>query len=680
MKSFLVTVLLIFASVTFHVAPASTQYALLIGVGQYDNPLISELKGASNDARLLAKVLQDKGFPKENIMLLTDGEDAIAPTRANISAALDKLVDTVEQDNFVVFAFAGHGSRQPARQAENNHEPDGKDEFILPKDTGNWNAAEKTAENVILDNEIHVYLEKLRSKGAFVWLIFDNCHAGTMTRALPGEMAQMNGTQRYVDPATLGIPDASATSASRGRVEDTPLDDMDKEEYVAFYATQSTQLEPELKLPAGADKQQMHGLFTYTLAEVLSSYDTLSYRQLGQQILQNYAASGRHTPVPLLEGHLDRMVFGQRKRADKQWPIYLEKNVPIIAAGRLQQLDKGSVLAILAKAQDTTDKALGYAEISAANIFESTLRSVEYLEKPALDKFPTGAYARLVAPHFNPRLRVAKPDTDNKTVQKVLSALDTGHVPMDWVEKEADIYLRVYDSALWLVPADNQLVAQGKAQNISLSLSQEVPRLQTQLSDYLVRIAKVRNLLKLAQRMPGEQMAQIQIVGEIVDSDGSTPSLQGEIPTLKSGAKLRFWVENKGKQAVDVTMLFIDSRYNVYTDYPNPAKESTNRVEAGGKTRMLEIGLDSRETAGIERMMVIAVRARKDTVDPVDFSFLAQERLETRIFIRRSAATHRELQEIFADAGFGTEAPGRKVLLPTLANAAMQVFSWRLME
>ena len=56
-------------------------------------------------------------------------------------------------------------------------------EIFLPRDTKHWDGTAGTVVNAITDDEIANYLESFRAKGVFVWLVFDSCHSGTMTRS-----------------------------------------------------------------------------------------------------------------------------------------------------------------------------------------------------------------------------------------------------------------------------------------------------------------------------------------------------------------------------------------------------------------------------------------------------------------------------------------------------------------
>jgi uncharacterized caspase-like protein len=120
---------------------ASDQYALLIGVSDYPelDPRFN-LIGPRNDVLLMYQFLQQRNFSEDNIYLLTeDHPKAITPTRGNIFAQLQALLDRATRDDFVYLHFSGHGSQQPA--AIDNAEIDGLDETFLPADTKRWNNA-----------------------------------------------------------------------------------------------------------------------------------------------------------------------------------------------------------------------------------------------------------------------------------------------------------------------------------------------------------------------------------------------------------------------------------------------------------------------------------------------------------------------------------------------------------
>jgi len=128
-------------------------------------------------------------FTADRITLLADlpKEEVVPPTRANIVRAFQRLAEVAGPADQVVIFLAGHGSQQPANDAPDNFEPDGLDEIFLPADVAGWNKTVGQVENAIIDDEIHAWVMAIRAKGAFVWVIVDACHAGTMTRGAPSD-------------------------------------------------------------------------------------------------------------------------------------------------------------------------------------------------------------------------------------------------------------------------------------------------------------------------------------------------------------------------------------------------------------------------------------------------------------------------------------------------------------
>ena len=140
------------------------------------------------------------------------------PTRTAILNGLKALAEKAQAGDFVVFQFSGHGSTQPVTDpaAQIEPEPDGRDQVLLPRDAGRYDAALKSIRNAIIDDELALALDAIRLKGATVWAVIDACHAGTVTRSI-GE-----SVTRAVRASTLGVP-AEAGPSRRGIRADASL-------------------------------------------------------------------------------------------------------------------------------------------------------------------------------------------------------------------------------------------------------------------------------------------------------------------------------------------------------------------------------------------------------------------------------------------------------------------------
>ncbi|KAJ1523079.1 Ca(2+)-dependent cysteine protease, partial [Nowakowskiella sp. JEL0078] len=105
-----------------------TKKALFVGINYFGSD--SELKGCINDVKnVKAFIISRYGFRDDpNLMLtLTDDQQPwqFKPTRANIIAGINWLVQGVRPGDSLFFHFSGHGSQQKDMDGD---EDDGYDE------------------------------------------------------------------------------------------------------------------------------------------------------------------------------------------------------------------------------------------------------------------------------------------------------------------------------------------------------------------------------------------------------------------------------------------------------------------------------------------------------------------------------------------------------------------------
>ena len=92
------------ASAAWTAAEAQTRRAFLVGNQRYTDGYINPLTRSVNDARDLAKDLEEAGFDKKNIKVVTDVRNKSA-----FDKEFDAFLKTVEPGDTVVFFFSGHG-------------------------------------------------------------------------------------------------------------------------------------------------------------------------------------------------------------------------------------------------------------------------------------------------------------------------------------------------------------------------------------------------------------------------------------------------------------------------------------------------------------------------------------------------------------------------------------------
>lgn len=689
-------------------AVAAQRYALLVGVSSYPSlPESLQLIGPQNDVDLMRGVLMQRGFAAQNIRVLADkvrgahGE----PTRAAIMNELKALAGRAGKGDFVVLFFAGHGSQQPARDlGPNNPEPDGLDEMFLPRDIGKWENTVGTVQNAIVDDELGAAITAIRNRGAFVWAIFDTCHSGTITRGIEDPGVRY----RDVKPNDLGITDAALARAAKRAAEVLPRTRGGPEAnqapmtalqtakpapgaggFVAFYAAQSWERAPEQPLPAnlsaGDPRKRNHGVFSYTLSEVLAMNPAMTYRQAAQQVLQRYRARGQGQPTPVFEGPgLDAPVFGTQAGAQvHQWRISKTGSALKIDAGVLHQLAEGAIFSVVANPADPDQKAIGFLTATKVDVLQSELAPAEYGGKAKLNpaSIPEDAYARLVNPNLALTLRVALPaagrkpgpyDAKARGVLERLSKEKIQGLRVTWAPagQSGDIRLALRGNHLWFLPPSAEIVEKGPTKSLSVDLAaNSEAQLREKLIDSLKRIAKVVNLLRVAAQTAAGPVAQkldVRISGQRAGKRFDFNPTQ--IPSLRDGDKLELRINNRHTRPIDVTILLIDSQYGITPLFPQGGED--NRIPAGGEfspTGTIDITVD---TVGRESLMVIAVEAPPGA-ERADFGFLAQARLE------RTRGRGQGIVEMLEDIGFATERTrGARMSPQTLGGTAIRLFTW----
>ncbi len=698
--------------------------ALLVGVGVYDNlPENRQLRGPANDAALMRDLLLDQGFAEPDIELLADGlPRAQPPTRRAIDNALARLAVTAGSGDFVFVHFSGHGSQQPARSNGSDStraEPDGLDETILPRDVGRWDGAARTVGGALTDDEIMAALTRIRDRGAFVWAVFDSCHSGDITRGAPVDTEER---ERRVAPAELGIPasELSNNARSEAQARGVPGDESiamgsrglpafvlpaGGGGMITFSASQSGETTPEFRLPLAEPLRRPQGLFTFTLAQVIGQFPRLTYRQLMAQVQHRYVAMGRDRPTPALGGEevdLDRTIFGgASNQVAGQWRIENRQGQLTVEAGALQEVALGSILGIIAQPVDTDARTLGFARVVDAGMVRSRLEPIAYsgLGKLRGADLPSPVYGRLVLKQMPVRLPVSLPcdagtgiqgepqpaqapcATTNPVVRKALELLRLElSLSVDIHQagsSEAVVRLAVWDRRLWLLTASGDLDLRNSP---AIRLDRGPGEIAVLLGNSLRQIARVRNLERIAANSrPGASGLTVDFSVKREGSPEWHQGISGQTAATKSGDRLRFGLLNKGREAIDVTMLFVDARWGIRVAYPPPGTMVSNRLPALS-TQPVQVtatvrtdGTDS--TAGVERMLIIAVPAKPQTPE-ADFGYLAQATLPTERGMTATAWSRLLERAVFVprnDQGFAMP-------VATAAGPELGVITWRTLR
>jgi uncharacterized caspase-like protein len=110
-------------SAAFAELGSGTRWAVCIGIGDYEDPDLTDLPHAANDARGLARALERHGG-FDRVRVLTDDQGPTAyPSRKNILSVLEQVLPEVDSGDTLLVFFSGHGVNDPGGRS-----------FLLPAD------------------------------------------------------------------------------------------------------------------------------------------------------------------------------------------------------------------------------------------------------------------------------------------------------------------------------------------------------------------------------------------------------------------------------------------------------------------------------------------------------------------------------------------------------------------
>jgi hypothetical protein len=691
-----------------------TRHVLLVGVSEY--PRLGpkyRLQGPPNDVKLMQGLLEAPPFNvnRSNIVSLAGwpSNPKLRPTRANIERAFMRLAAEVRKEDQVIVLMAGHGSQQPANDEPDDPEPDGLDEIFLPADTAGWNGQIGRVENAIVDDDIRGWVTELRSKGAFVWVVVDSCQSGTMVRGVPSsiERERQIPAEALIPLPVLERARQKARSASLGSGSEATSMGLvdDRGQLAALYAAQMHETTPERPLPDA--NGQIHGLFTYTLADVLAHSTTpLTYRELATRVLERYRSMGRSGPTPTFEGGgLDRLVLGQQSfpdrprlllgaRAGSGWEL---------RAGSIHGLTPGSVLQLFPPAgTPTADVPIGHVRVVSSRASTALVEPVAFdgVPSPPSERLVEGSRARIVLYDFgDSRLRVAvQGDAGSRGLADDLEVLKTGSGP-ELIERalaglpdrtlglavrtdsaaDADWLVRSVGGEAVLVPASGWIAAGPSAHETDVPTQFRVgqiadPGLARNLAAALQNIARARNLMRLAQGPSPDPDVSLKV--QLLRHDSETPSAGRPLPheasglTLTVGEVASFQIKNDGSVPLDVTLLFINSGYGIQALYPQTDQEIDNRVQPGQTVSTMKFNVKG-DTLGVEH--VVAIGEASGQGPRVSFGILEQptiDAFQTRSFAQSS------LVDVLKQALYGGRT-SRGMSIDAEVRHVFQMISWR---
>ncbi|MCH8544436.1 MAG: caspase family protein [Alcanivorax sp.] len=637
-------------SVTVHSSAASDaparQHALLVGVSEYPDlhPDLA-LDGPRKDIPRLRSLLLQQGFDAGRIRVLADGVDGAQglPTLAAITDAMEQLIDTAASGDLVFLHFAGHGSQSPTDDLEK--EPDGLNELFLPRDVSNWNFEQKEIPNALYDHQVGEWLDALRGKGANVWVVFDSCHAGTMTRSVSDADVRM----RQVTPEALGIPvTRSRGAAARDPAAATPsfmmTDTVSGDgtgDLIAFFASQSHETTPEMRLPLGDPDAEFNGLFTYTLAGLLAQNPNISYRQLAQMIMVEYNSLPWRSSTPLVVGtNMDRRVFHREGDLPTRYTVRRDGNQLIMDAGQLNGFEPEAVVALYTSV--TAEEPAFRVVVEQSSLVSSRAAIPEELGRASV-------WAQLERPALNVSHRVRWVGTPPAPWDKAIEALpehDFLSRTLQWVGpgEPADLLLHVADGQLFFISRDDQIscpllktlslpevagceaVQEDRLRALRIAGEPDARAATVVLQNGLQRWIRATNLLRTASVLTGGRGTLETRFEFRRDGKGAwVPYDPASSLALYAGDEVRLSVTNRGRSDADISVLFVDNAHGIYQLWPEPGQ--AGRLGPGQTAQALAPTEVTSDTVGAEQLLVLHNPVSRGG-PPVSYAWLEQSGME----------------------------------------------------
>jgi hypothetical protein len=593
----------------------ATQRALLVGVSELVNqPQALWLQAPRNDVMLMRDALLKQGFGAADITVLADGVNGAAlPESQAIHDALARLLAQSKSGDFVLLYFSGHGTRL-RDIAKRYQEADGLSENFLARDVRGTLGSDTVLTGDLRDVDFDAWIQSFLARNVFIASVFDTCSANSMTRGTADAPATAEGPPedevrwRGLRPTQL----APGAPPARAPVPPTPAEAVPRARYVAFFASESHQITPELRLPRKARDARPQGLLTWAVVEALSRRPA-TWRDLFDGVLALYPPvidelaqrfPTRELPSPVAEGNLDAPLFANSSAPASTRPVWRAQRSGdslAVKAGLLDGLAPQQEVRVLATLDD------GAVRGAPATVAQIKLGGA-WLAVPAALKDVSGSAFWSVTPMTEPAATALRVRADK--------ALPAG-LSLDYPAA-----IRATDDAS---AADVRWTDLGPAGH---RLELLAPVFGASVSTVVVPDAAAlrRRLQALAQL---KWLAQLQAYGKDGQLDGfeavletwsaerlvrSVPLGQAQpasaLPAPRPGERLRLSVRNTSGRSLDLVIAGIDARGTLRSVYPDELGE-TNRFKRGTPEQpsARRFDLPWLDAAGDARLLVMAVPA-----------------------------------------------------------------------
>ena len=349
---------------------SAKRWALLVGINDYVNPEIRDLRGCERDVSLMAEALKRFGFTTEDMKILLSRN---ATRHAILSAFEEWLIKKPKPGDVVVFYFSGHGSRVVD---ESGDESDGWDEILCPVDL-TPTANRERYQNPILDDELGKLIHQIPTDN--VTVILDSCHSGTATKSLvDAGLTIPKMISRDLLLKRRGPPNRLSKQRESISIE------MQNANHVLISGSAAEEVSLDAMWPSTDGKSFFAGVLTKNLVEALrGATEETRYVDLMEEVSK--AVRQRSPQTPQFEGDINRPIFARRNSDGTFSPTVVppakpsvlvtkvEENLVTINAGTVQGVTKGSLYEIFSPIENSfTGNPLALIQIMSVTTDRST--------------------------------------------------------------------------------------------------------------------------------------------------------------------------------------------------------------------------------------------------------------------------------------------------------------------